>query len=216
MRQAKTFGLPALLLAAALVLTACSGSGSAEQGSSEQSSTGSEVSMQGMDHGSDGMASEVLMENGEYSDELFIDAMAPHHQGAVEMAQVAQRNAEHSELRQLADNIVAAQQDEIEELRSIKVEQVSDPEVPMEMAPEEMEMMGMTDAAELENQQPFDRAFIDAMIPHHESAIEMARIANEESDNPRVRDLAGRFIEAQESEIKQIITWREEWYPESR
>lgn len=215
MKQAKTFGLPALLLAAALMLASCSGPGSAGQGSAEQSSTGSEDSMQGMDHGSGGMASEMLMENGEYSDELFIDAMAPHHQGAVEMAQVAQRDAEHPELRQLADNIVAAQQDEIEELRSIKEEQFGDPEVPMEMAPEEMEMMGMTDATELENQQPFDRAFIDAMIPHHESAIEMARVANEESYNPRVRDLAGRIIEAQESEIGQMTVWREEWYPES-
>ena len=76
-------------------------------------------------------------------------------------------------------------------------------------------MMGMTDAAELENQQPFDGAFIDAMIPHHESAVEMARTANQESDNPRIRDLAGRIAEAQESEIEQMTAWREEWYPES-
>lgn len=215
MRQVKTFGLPTLLIAVALVLSSCGGSGSTGQGSAEQSSAESEDTMQGMDRGSDGMASKMLMENGEYSDELFISAMAPHHQGAVEMAQVAQRNAEHPELRQLADHIVAAQQDEIDELRSIKEEQFGDPEVPMEMPPEEMEMMGMTDAAELENQQPFDRAFIDVMIPHHESAIEMARVANEDSDNPRVRDLAARITEAQESEIEQMTAWREEWYPES-
>jgi Domain of unknown function (DUF305) len=40
----------------------------------------------------------MLMENGEYSDERFIDAMVPHHQGAIEMAQVALEDAEHPEI----------------------------------------------------------------------------------------------------------------------
>jgi uncharacterized protein (DUF305 family) len=48
-------------------------------------------------------------------------------------------------------------------------------------------MMGMTDPRELANAKPFDRAFIDAMIPHHESAIEMADVALESSANEEVR-----------------------------
>ena len=44
-----------------------------------------------MDHGSRGMGSkgiaeQMVMENGKYSDKAFIDAMVPHHQGAIEMA----------------------------------------------------------------------------------------------------------------------------------
>ena len=172
--------------------------------------------MQGMDHGSGSTsASEMLMENGEYSDERFIDAMAPHHQGAVDMARVALANAEHPEIRQLAENVISSQEAEIKELRSIKEEQFGDPEIPTEMSPEEMQMMGaMEDPGELEKEEPFDRAFIDAMIPHHESAIEMAEIANEETSNPRIKDLTRRVTEAQEAEIEQMTTWREEWYPE--
>jgi uncharacterized protein (DUF305 family) len=45
------------------------------------------------------------------------------------------------------------------------------------MSPEEMEMKGMKDPAELANQRPFDLAFISPMIPYHESAIEMAQVA---------------------------------------
>ena len=99
MKRSTSFVLLALLLAVALALTSCGGSGSGggEQGSEEPSD-----GMQGMDHGdmkhgSGGKmdASGMLMKNGEYSDEHFIDAMAPHHQGAVEMAQVALENAEH-------------------------------------------------------------------------------------------------------------------------
>ena len=66
----------------------------------------------------------------------------------------------------------------------------------------------------VEKEEPFDRAFIDAMIPHHESAIEMAEVANEETSNQRIKDLTRRIIEAQEAEIEQMTTWREEWYPE--
>lgn len=211
------FGLLALLLAAALALASCAGSGSGgEQGSEEQDGGESEDGMQGMDHGSGSMpASEMLMENGEYSDERFIDAMAPHHQGAVDMARIALVNGEHPEIRQLAENIISSQEAEIEELRSIKEEQFGEPEVPTEISAEEMQMMGtMEDPGELENQEPFDRAFIDAMIPHHESAVEMAGVANEETGNPRIKDLSRRIIEAQEAEIEQMTGWREDWYPE--
>ena len=167
-----------------------------------------------MDHGEVG--SEMLMENGEYSDERFIDAMVPHHQGAIDMAEVALERAEHPELRQLAENVIVDQEAEIEELRSIKEQEFGDPEDPLEISSEEMEMMGtMQDPRELEREEPFDQAFIDAMIPHHESAISMAEVANEESDNLRIQNLAQRIIEAQDREIEQMTEWREEWYPGS-
>jgi uncharacterized protein (DUF305 family) len=210
------FGLLALL-ATSLVLASCAGpSSSGEQGSGEQESGKFEDGLQGIDHDSGSTsASDMQMENGEYSDERFIEAMAPHHQGAVDMARVALANAEHPEIRQLTENVISSQEAEIEELRSIKEEQFGDPEVSTEMSPEEMEMMGaMEDPGELENQEPFDRAFIDAMIPHHESAIEMAEVANQETSNPRIKDLTRRIIEAQEGEIEQMTVWREEWYPE--
>ncbi len=223
MKRYTSFGLLALLFAASLALASCAGAGSssAEQGSSEQD--GGEESaddMQGMDHsnmdmGSEGTmdASEMLMENGEYSDERFIDAMVPHHQGAIDMAEVALENAEHPELLQLAQNVISTQQAEIEELRLIKEQKFGTSEVPAQMSPEEMEMMGMEDPAELANQRPFDLAFISAMIPHHESAIEMAQVALAESDNPRIRELAASIVEDQEAEIAQMTEWGREWYP---
>jgi uncharacterized protein (DUF305 family) len=224
LKRYTSFGLLALLFAVALMLASCAGAGSssAEQGSSEQDG-GEEAAdeMQGMDHsnmdmGSEGMmaASEMLMENGEYSDERFIDAMVPHHQGAIDMAEVALENAEHLEVLQLAENVISTQQAEIEELRLIKEQEFGTSEVPAQMSPEEMEMMGMEDPAELANQRPFDLAFINAMIPHHESAIEMAQVALAESTNPTIRDLAGRIVDNQTREIEQMRGWLEEWYPE--
>ena len=226
-RYTTSFGLLALLLfAVALTLGSCGGTsaGNEEQESGEQGSEESaDAGQQGMDHesmghgdmGSDGMmaTSEMLMENGEYSDERFIDAMVPHHQGAIDMAEVALENAEHPELLQLAENVISTQQAEIEELRRIKEQEFGTSEVPAQMGPEEMEMMGMEDPAELANQRPFDKAFINAMIPHHESAIEMAQVALAESANPTIRDLAGRIVDDQTREIEQLRGWLEEWYP---
>ena len=224
MNRCISVGLLALLLVASLALASCAGAGqsSDEQGSGEQDSKESADSMQDMDHskmdmGSGGVMdpSQMLMENGEYSDERFIDAMAPHHQGAVEMAEVALVRAEHPELRQLAQNIIADQSAEIERLRAIKEREYGSSDLPTEMSSEEMEMMGMMeDPQELANQEPFDRAFIDEMIPHHVAAIEMAWVAQENTANDEIRELAQGIVEGQEAEIAQMTEWRREWYGE--
>jgi hypothetical protein len=83
--------LLALLLAVAFVLTACGGAGGGQQGSGSGSDQGTAEKtgggMAGMDHnqmdhgsmgmGSGGMVRQMVMENGKYSDERFIDAMVP-------------------------------------------------------------------------------------------------------------------------------------------
>ena len=206
--------LPALVLLALLgLVVSCASSGGGE----EQGSSGSEDDMQGMAHSSESTddASEMLMDNGEYSDERFIDATVPHPQGAIEMAQVALENAEHPEILALAEEIVATQETEIAKLRGIKQELFGTSEVSVDMGAEEMEGMGMVmDPQEVANQDPFDKAFIDNMIPHHESAIAMAQVVLEKSENPEIREIAEAIVDAQEREIKQMTSWRDEWYPE--
>ena len=223
--------LLALLLAVAFILAACGSAGGGQQGSGSggggEQGTAKKTggSMAGMDHsqmshgsmgmGSEGMGRQMLMENGEYSDRRFIDAMVPHHQGAMAMAEVALKNAEHEEIKELSRNIISSQQAEIEELKAIKKEEFGTSNVPMEMSQEQMRGMGMMmDPQQLANREPFDKAFIDAMIPHHQSAIEMAQVALENSDNPKMKELAQNIISAQKREIEQIKQWRQQWYPE--
>jgi uncharacterized protein (DUF305 family) len=210
--------LLALMLAVALILAACGGAGGGQQGSGSGGMAGMDHSQMGhgsMGMGSKGMARQMVMENGKYSDRRFIDAMVPHHQGAIAMAEVALKNAEHEEIKELSRNIIASQQAEIAELKSIKQEEFGTSNVPMEMSQEQMRGMGMMmDPQQLANQKPFDKAFIDAMIPHHQSAIEMAQVALENSDNPKIKELAQNIISAQQREIEQMTQWRQQWYPE--
>ena len=131
------------------------------------------------------------------------------------MAEVALKNAEHQEIIELSRNIISSQQAEIEELKAIKQEEFGTSQVPMEMSQQQMRGMGMMmDPQELANKEPFDKAFIDAMIPHHQSAIEMSQVALDKSDNPEIKELAENIISAQQEEIEQMKQWRNEWYPE--
>ena len=227
--------LPGLLLAIALVLASCGGNAGSSGGDQDGG-------MQGMDHGKSGgktahkgkstgkgmasmdhgemgsgnmsaMSRKMVMPNGKYSDAAFVDAMVPHHEGAVEMAQVALKNAEHAKTRRLAQNIIDSQRAEIKKLNGIR-ENLNGPV--MKMSGEDMSMMGMMkDPQQLADEDPFDRAFIDNMIPHHESAIAMAEVALQKSKNPEIKGIAGDIVSAQKREIEEMKRWRKEWYPGS-
>ena len=52
-----------------------------------------------------------------------------------------------------------------------------------------------------------DRDFAQSMIPHHQGAIDMARIALKHGKDPEIRKLAEAVVSAQESEIAQLKEW---------
>ncbi len=55
-------------------------------------------------------------------DLMFIAMMTPHHQGAVTMGREALTKAEHSEIKQLAQAIIASQEAEIKKMQGWKTE----------------------------------------------------------------------------------------------
>lgn len=57
----------------------------------------------------------------------------------------------------------------------------------------------------------FDMAFIEAMIAHHQGAIEMAKLARESAKHKEIRNLAEEIIKAQTKEIEQMQMWQKTW-----
>lgn len=170
-------------------------------------------------------------------DQQFIDMMVPHHQGAVQMAEVARQRAQRPEIKAMAEDIVKSQDAEVRRMKEWRKAWFgSDQTPPMSQMPmvEGMTMSPsgghggghggaaaspgqlMDMAADVERLrqagEPFDRAFIDAMIPHHESAIDAAKAAQTRAQRAEIKQLAGEIVTAQEREIAQLKEWRRAWY----
>jgi uncharacterized protein (DUF305 family) len=154
------------------------------------------------------------------TDGEFVAAMVPHHESAIEMAEIAQRRAEHREIEELAANIIESQSAEIERLETDYERLHDEPLAQTGMMGDGGGMLGMgeNDAGmsmhpdELEDAKPFDLAFIDAMVPHHQGAIRMARVELARGEDSQLKLLAEEIIEAQSMEIERMNSWREEWY----
>ncbi|MFF4575560.1 DUF305 domain-containing protein [Streptomyces sp. NPDC001410] len=56
-----------------------------------------------------------------------------------------------------------------------------------------------------------DVAFAQGMIPHHQQALEMARLADGRASSAQVLDLATRIEKAQDPEIRTMTGWLKTW-----
>ncbi len=153
-------------------------------------------------------------------DAAFIRQMIPHHESAVEMAASAPQDAEHAEIKTLAAAITSGQQTEITEMREIaKRLGASTTASTSHMADDartlglSMNEMGMSMGAHsIDGKEPYDQAFIDAMIPHHEGAIAMAKAQQQTGGDKQLTALTQAIITAQTKEIAQMNAWRKAWF----
>ncbi|MFN6456161.1 MAG: DUF305 domain-containing protein [Nostoc sp. EfeVER01] len=207
------------------LLTACSTPNSQNQASNPTTTATDTSDKQPMNHDGGMMNHNMTMDLGSADanyDLRFIDAMIPHHQGAVEMANVAQEKSKRPEIKKLAEEIISSQDKEIAELKqwrkawypsasSTPVAYDAKTGKTVSMPDEQMQGMMMNmdlGAADAE----FDLRFINAMIPHHESAITMAQDALSKSKRPEIKKLAQSIIDSQQAEINQMKQWRKTWY----
>ncbi|WP_225754835.1 DUF305 domain-containing protein [Actinotalea sp. Marseille-Q4924] len=146
------------------------------------------------------------------ADTEFAQMMIVHHEGAVEMAELAIEKAEGDEVHALAQRIAAAQGPEIEALTGWLDAWGQELPGEMDMGGMDhgaMQMDGMdqeTVMAELSglSGSDFDRRFLEVMVEHHRGAIEMAEEHRGEGENAEALRLSGSIIDAQTLEITEM------------
>lgn len=138
------------------------------------------------------------------ADVTFAQEMIPHHQQAIEMAELAESRAESNEVKALAAQIEAAQDPEITTMTNwLEVWGEAQPTSPGHGG---HAMPGMMTSAQMGDLTAvsgahFDRMFLTMMIAHHEGAIAMATTEQADGANPDAIALAGQIKSAQEAEI---------------
>ena len=152
-------------------------------------------------------------------DQHFIEQMIPHHDSAVVMAKLALEKSNRPEIKALATAIIADQTKEIGDMNAWYKNwfEKDVPKVSSGMMGGGMMSQGMhggdkKEMAALENAADFDKAFLEAMIPHHQSAIMMAGMLQSGTSRPEMVQLAKNIIASQSKEIDQMQTWYTEWY----
>ncbi|KLT73298.1 hypothetical protein PL75_03505 [Neisseria arctica] len=163
--------------------------------------------LQSMEHMHHGMNQAAYIAN---PDAAFNAGMIPHHQGAVAMAEIELKYGQDPTMRKLAKNIIAAQKAEIETMSNWLKQHPTTTPPSGKAYPHTQAYLGlnqhhaMADAAK--HPDP-DIAFAQAMIPHHQGAIDMAEIQLRYGTNPATRKLAESIIAAQRPEIDLMRNW---------
>ncbi|MFT4034391.1 MAG: DUF305 domain-containing protein [Patulibacter sp.] len=150
-------------------------------------------------------------------DQAFVRQMIPHHQQAVEMAEIAGAHAEHDEIKRLARAIISTQRKEIAKLsaigQAIGAGESSDMAGDAATLGLAMNQMGMSmDMSTLADADRFDQAFIDDMTVHHAGAVAMAKAQLRGGADARLSAIATAIVDAQQAEIEEMANWRADWY----
>jgi uncharacterized protein (DUF305 family) len=160
------------------------------------------VMMKAMDESMLAMHKVNLTGNPDYD---FAAMMLPHHEGAIVMAtELLKSNTASDSLRSFSQQVIKAQREELSELRaflqSAKTDSITTATAFKSTLNASMKPM-MEGMQKVELSGNLQDDFILLMIPHHQSAVEMAKAYLPFASDEKIKKLAEAIISAQEKEI---------------
>jgi uncharacterized protein (DUF305 family) len=155
---------------------------------------------------------------GEAYEKAFLSNMLSHHQGAVDMSKIALEKAKRQEIKDLAKAIITAQTDELAQMESWQKSwgyPSSSGAMMMDHSSMAMEssMEGMLIALSPLKDDAFDKKFLELMIEHHQSAVDMSASGANNAKHQEIKELTAAIVKAQVKEIDQMKQWQKDWYP---
>ena len=139
----------------------------------------------------------------------FVQGMIPHHQGAVEMAKIVLQYGKDPEIKKLAEGVVKAQESEIAVMNDwlSKTDKAALPASPESAKANDGAMSTMMKNMAGTYSGNADVDFVKGMIPHHQGAIDMAKVALQYVKDPMLLKLAGDIVSSQTSEVTFMNDW---------
>lgn len=137
----------------------------------------------------------------------FAQMMIVHHQGAIDMAMLLLREGTDTTLRKMAVGIVSAQQGEIAEMRRLLNGLPAPAANPGTDEGAMMQAMMGTMRDDPHPSGDVDKDFARMMIPHHESAVAMAKVELQQGRHAELKQMAQKMIDDQTREIGQFKSW---------
>lgn len=166
-----------------------------------------QANMHEMDSSNSAMMEKLEQVSGDKFEVLYLKHMISHHHDAVMMANLVPTHTKRPELIKIAVNIVTAQEKEIATMKTwLRDWHKSEPEKMVDMT-----MHGELTQLEAAKDAPFDDMFLNMMIEHHKSAVQMSMMAKQKKARPELIKFSEKIIKDQTAEIKQMETWKMSW-----
>jgi uncharacterized protein (DUF305 family) len=140
--------------------------------------------------------------SGKVFDRAFLSMMIPHHQAALDMAKAVLPLSKDAQVQTWASGIVKSQQAEISTMTAL-LRPLGGSEAKKAAMMDGMKGMGQV----VKNAKNPETKFVQDMLPHHSSAIDMANLALQRSSDPQVLKLAQDIVLAQAKEMYGFRTW---------
>ena len=141
----------------------------------------------------------------------FAHMMIIHHQAAIEMSEVEIAKGTDAQITTMAKNIVTAQKNEIEQLQQfITNNKIPEAKTKMDEMHHQLSETMKAMMVKMNNMQMTgntDKDFVMMMIPHHESAVTMAKDELTHGKQPGLKKMAQKMIADQTKEINELKAW---------
>jgi uncharacterized protein (DUF305 family) len=204
--------LAAVSVTSALVLTACGGNGDSDHNGTGHTGHGASAPSAAPSASAPSAAPSASAGAHNDQDVAFAQGMIPHHQQALEMAELAADRASSARVKDLAARIEKAQEPEIRTLTGwLESWGEQAPTAGMDHSGH-AGMTGMTgmmseaDMAALKKAtgKDFDTRVLSLMVEHHQGAVEMATTEKQKGRSRDAKAMADAIITAQNAEIKEM------------
>lgn len=215
--RTKTATMIASAAAAVALLAGCANDGTGPEHTTEHRAAGTSTSMPATTPADAASAHNA-------ADVMWVQMMIPHHQQAVEMAEMVSDRSANPELVSLAAQIEAAQGPEIaqmtgwlEDWNTPATDATKDHSMPgmdHSMPGTDASMPGMDHGGMMTAEQmtqldestgaAFDQAWLEMMIEHHVGAVDSSEKILTSGQSAQVKELAQSIIDGQQAEIDQM------------